>query len=136
MVEGMTEAPIPWPGFHCKRGRHKGLMPILFDGLVRAVVEEDEVVVAHYLGRDPLHGQRVEAGLGRLRRLQCCVHGPGDQASRSRLSQEVRLSAGLIAGSGLLVSSWLASVRLQAFQVAAPTRPIPHPLSPIAIRAA
>ena len=49
-VEGMTEAPIPWPGFHCKRGRHKGLMPILFAGLVRAVAEEDEVAVAHNWG--------------------------------------------------------------------------------------
>ncbi len=39
-MAGMTDAPIPWPGFHCERGRHKGLMPILFDGLVRAVVEE------------------------------------------------------------------------------------------------
>ena len=47
---GMTTTPIPWPGFHCKRGRHKGLMPILVAGLVRAVVEEDEVVVAHYWG--------------------------------------------------------------------------------------
>jgi hypothetical protein len=47
---GMTATPIPWPGFHCKRGRHKGLMPILVAGLVRAVVEEDEVVVAHYWG--------------------------------------------------------------------------------------
>ena len=36
--------PLAW--LHCKRGRHKGLMPILFAGLVRAVVEEDEVVVA------------------------------------------------------------------------------------------
>jgi hypothetical protein len=50
VVEGMTTTPIPWPGFHCTRGRHKGLMPILFVGLVRAVVEEDEVVVAHYWG--------------------------------------------------------------------------------------
>ena len=49
-VAGMTNAPIPWPGFRCPRGRHKGLMPILFDGLVRAVAEEDEVVVAHYWG--------------------------------------------------------------------------------------
>ncbi len=49
-MAGMTDAPIPWPGFHCERGRHKGLMPILFDGLVRAVVEEKEVVVGHYWG--------------------------------------------------------------------------------------
>jgi hypothetical protein len=49
-VEGMTRSPIRWPGFHCRRGRHKGLMPILFAGLVRAVVEEDEVAVAHYWG--------------------------------------------------------------------------------------
>ncbi len=49
VVEGFTEAPIAWPGFRCKRmGRHVGLMPILFDGLVRAVVEENEIVVAHY----------------------------------------------------------------------------------------
>ena len=49
-VAGTTDTPVPWPGFHCKRGRHKGLMPILFAGLVRAVVEEDEVAVAHYWG--------------------------------------------------------------------------------------
>ena len=49
-VEGLTKTAIPWPGFHCTRGRHKGLMPVLFEGLVRAVVEEDEVAVAHYWG--------------------------------------------------------------------------------------
>lgn len=50
-VAGMTDAPIRWPGFHLPRpGRRAGLMPILFDGLVRAVVEEDELVVAHYWG--------------------------------------------------------------------------------------
>jgi len=48
--EGMTDAPIPWPGFHCARGRHKGLMPILCGGLVRAVIEEEETVVSHYWG--------------------------------------------------------------------------------------
>ena len=30
---GMTTTPITWPGFHCKRGRHKGLKPILVAGL-------------------------------------------------------------------------------------------------------
>ena len=47
-VAGMSKAPIPWPGFHQTRGLHVGVMPILFADLVRAVVEEDEVVVAHY----------------------------------------------------------------------------------------
>ncbi len=50
VVEGMTKTPIPWPGFHYNRGRHAGLMPILFAGLVRAVAEEDELVVAHHWG--------------------------------------------------------------------------------------
>ena len=50
LVQGLTTTPIRWPGFHCARGRHKGLMPILFDGLVRAVIEEDEVAVSHYWG--------------------------------------------------------------------------------------
>ena len=49
VVVGMTQAPIRWPGFHI-RGRHCGLMPILFDGLVRAVVEEPEIAVAHFWG--------------------------------------------------------------------------------------
>jgi hypothetical protein len=52
-VAGMTKTPIPWPGFSPPRGRHKGLMPILFDGLVRAVVEEERAVVAHYWGVTP-----------------------------------------------------------------------------------
>ena len=46
----MTNTPIPWPGFHCKRGRHKGLMPILFAGRSGPWLEEDEVVVAHDWG--------------------------------------------------------------------------------------
>lgn len=49
VVVGLTQAPIRWPGFQI-RGRHRGLMPILFDGLVRAVVEEPEIAVAHYWG--------------------------------------------------------------------------------------
>ena len=49
-VEGPSNAPIPWPGFHIPRGAHKGSMPIFFDCLVRAVVEEDEAVVCHYWG--------------------------------------------------------------------------------------
>jgi hypothetical protein len=49
-VAGTTKAQVRWPGCEVARGRHKGLMPIFFDGLVRAVVEEDEVVVAHYWG--------------------------------------------------------------------------------------
>ena len=51
VVAGFTQAPICWPGFDLKRcGLHRGLMPILFDGLIRAVVEEPEIDVAHYWG--------------------------------------------------------------------------------------
>ena len=49
VVEGFTKTPIPWPGFTL-RGQHVGLMPILFDGLVRAVAEESEMAIAHYWG--------------------------------------------------------------------------------------
>ena len=49
VVEGFTKTPIPWPGFTL-RGHHVGLMPILFDGLVRAVVAESGTAVAHYWG--------------------------------------------------------------------------------------
>lgn len=50
MVAGMTDAPIPWPGFNYSTGRHEGLLPILCGDLVRAVCEEEELVVAHYWG--------------------------------------------------------------------------------------
>ena len=50
VVAGLTRSPIRWPGFECSRGLHAGLMPIFTAGLVRAVIEEDEVVVAHYWG--------------------------------------------------------------------------------------
>lgn len=49
-VDGFTDAPIPWPGYTYNRGRHNGLMPILTGDLIRAVCEEQEVVVAHYWG--------------------------------------------------------------------------------------
>ena len=49
-VEGKTDALIPWPGMSHEKGRHAGLLPILCGDLVRAVVEEDEGVVAHYWG--------------------------------------------------------------------------------------
>jgi len=47
-VEGMTDAPIPWPGANYKKGRRESLLPILCGDLVRAVCEEDELTVAHY----------------------------------------------------------------------------------------
>ena len=49
-VDGMTDAPIPWPGSNYKKGRHEALLPILYGDLVRAVCEEDELTVAHYWG--------------------------------------------------------------------------------------
>jgi len=49
-VDGITKAPIPWPGTTYTRGRHEGLLPILCGDLVRAVCEEDENTVAHYWG--------------------------------------------------------------------------------------
>lgn len=50
MVAGFTDAPIPWPGYTYTAGRHEGLLPILCGDLVRAVCEEEELVVAHYWG--------------------------------------------------------------------------------------
>lgn len=49
-VVGMTDAAIPWPAYRCTAGRRASPMPILFGGLVRAVCEEEELVVAHYWG--------------------------------------------------------------------------------------
>ena len=49
-ADGMTDAPIPWPGCTYSKGLHAGLLPILTGGLVRAVCEEEELVVAHYWG--------------------------------------------------------------------------------------
>jgi len=49
-VDGMTDAPIPWPGSNYNKGRHEALLPILCGDLVRAVCEEDELTVAHYWG--------------------------------------------------------------------------------------
>jgi hypothetical protein len=49
-VDGMTDAPIPWPGANYNKGRHDALLPILCGDLVRAVCEEDELTVAHYWG--------------------------------------------------------------------------------------
>ena len=49
-VDGMTKAPIPWPGAKYSKGRHESLLPILCGDLVRAVCEEDELTVAHYWG--------------------------------------------------------------------------------------
>jgi len=49
-VAGMTDAPISWPGHAYSRGRHSGLLPVLTGDLVRAVCEEQELVVAHYWG--------------------------------------------------------------------------------------
>jgi len=46
-VEGMSEAPVPWPGAVYNRGRHDALLPILCGDLVRAVCEE-ELTVAHF----------------------------------------------------------------------------------------
>jgi hypothetical protein len=49
-VDGMTDAPIPWPGYTYNKGLHSGLLPVLTGDLVRAVCEEEEVVVCHYWG--------------------------------------------------------------------------------------
>ncbi|MHB8107984.1 MAG: hypothetical protein ACYDH4_11250 [Candidatus Cryosericum sp.] len=49
-VIGMTEAPIPWPACDWTIGRHKGPLPILTGGLVRAVAEEMESALAYYWG--------------------------------------------------------------------------------------
>ena len=49
-VEGMTDAPIPWPAASYRAGRRESLLPILCGDLVRAVCEEDELTVAHYWG--------------------------------------------------------------------------------------
>jgi hypothetical protein len=49
-VDGMTDAPISWPGSKYSKGRHESLLPILCGDLVRAVCEEDELTVAHYWG--------------------------------------------------------------------------------------
>ena len=50
LVAGRSQAPIPWPAYVGKTGRHVGPMPIFTGGLVRAVCEELEIVVAHYWG--------------------------------------------------------------------------------------
>ena len=49
-VAGMTDAPIPWPGHAYSKGRHSGLLPVLTGDLVRAVCEEEELVVSYYWG--------------------------------------------------------------------------------------
>ena len=54
---GMTTTPIPWPGFHCKRGRHKGLMPILVAGLGPGRGRRGRGGRGALLGRHSLHGQ-------------------------------------------------------------------------------
>ena len=55
-VEGVTDAPIPWPAASYRMGRRESLLPILCGDLVRAVCEEDELTVCALLGREPLHG--------------------------------------------------------------------------------
>jgi hypothetical protein len=49
-VDGMTDAPISWPGSKYSKGRHESLLPILCGDLVRAVCEEEELTVSHYWG--------------------------------------------------------------------------------------
>jgi len=49
-VDGFTQAPLAWPAHMHQRGLFDGLLPILFDGLVRAVCEEAELAVMHYWG--------------------------------------------------------------------------------------
>ena len=134
MVEGTTNTPIPWPGFHCKRGRHKGLMPILFAGLVRAVAEEDEVAVAHSWGvtRYMVNEWKRASLAARTAMRSSRPWWSSAPTPRSARSTAIRRSD---CGSGLLVHPG-SLVRLLAFQVAAPSRPIPHPLSLIALRAA
>lgn len=53
-VDGFTEAPIRWPAT-TYRGK---LIPILFDGLVRAVVEEGEWAIANNWGVSKYHVDR------------------------------------------------------------------------------
>lgn len=50
-VTGKSEAPIPWPTFTYRA--HP--MPVLTGDLVRAVVEEPEMVVAHFFGVSRYH---------------------------------------------------------------------------------
>jgi len=50
-VDGFTDSPIRWPAT-TYRGK---LIPILCDGLVRAIVEEVELTVAHYWGVSKYH---------------------------------------------------------------------------------
>lgn len=49
-VDGFTDAPIPWPGYTYNKGTLTGLTPVLTGDLVRAVCEEQELVVSHYWG--------------------------------------------------------------------------------------
>ena len=50
-VDGYTDSPIPWPTTEY-RGK---LIPILCGELVRAVIEEQEMTVAHYWGVSKYH---------------------------------------------------------------------------------
>jgi len=49
-VDGFTDSPIPWPGHTYNKGMRTGLLPVLTGDLVRAVCEEQELVVSHYWG--------------------------------------------------------------------------------------
>jgi len=50
VVEGFTDAPIPWPKATYQHDRGTHVLPILCGDLVRAVCEEDELTVSHYWG--------------------------------------------------------------------------------------
>ena len=76
-VEGVTKAPIPWPGANYNRGRHEGLLPILCGDLVRAVCEEDENTVAHYWGvtRHMVNEWKKKTPLRRMAKLEEITDG-------------------------------------------------------------
>jgi len=50
VVDGFTDAPIPWPKATFQHSRGTVVLPILCGDLVRAVCEEDELTVSHYWG--------------------------------------------------------------------------------------
>ena len=60
-VEGMTDAPIPWPAASYRAGRRESLLPILCGDLVLRGVRGGRIDRGALLGRELLHGGGVEA---------------------------------------------------------------------------
>jgi hypothetical protein len=58
-VDGWMDAPIRWPA----TTHRSKLVPILFDGLVRAVVEETESAVSYYWSVSKYHIDRWKKAL-------------------------------------------------------------------------